>query len=467
MRLCPPERSHILPVRVWFINALSIPMIVASRSRPTIRALVLTHLYPSQSHPNRGLFNLSAVRALAELCDVKVVAPVPWSDHLRRPKRCFSACADASAVIEARRPVFRSLPHAPQFRADWMYRSLRSYLAALRREFPFDIILAAWAYPDVVAAERLSRYLRCPLVALVLGCDINHLAQLPSLRSQIRRALLGSQHVIAVSAALRDRVLDLGVPASRVTVQYNGVDGRQFTLRDKWAAQNRLGLPINGYRVSYIGRLSPEKGPDVLIDAMNQLLRSDPHSSIQLSFVGAGPMLRHLRRRVRGFSLERIVTFHGEQDHRDIPDWISASDVICVPSLREGCPNVILEALASGRPVVASNVGGVPELLDGRNGILVPPGDPDSLAHAIRRVLREHWNPPALRHSLTSLSWRPFGRNLADTLAHVLRKWPRQQSQPAQLSATSPAAPVSSSTFTSASNTRVGLQSVPRMHAPS
>src|SRR5439155_3962197 len=129
----------------------------------------------------------------------------------------------------------------------------------------------------------------------------------------------------------------------------------------------------------------------------------------RLVVVGGGNREAHLRSRVRELGCEAHVRFYGRQPHEEIARWISASDVLCLPSQREGCPNVVLEALASGRPVVASNVGGVPELLEKDNGLLVPPGQPRLLGEALAAAVSRDWCPEHLRSTVPCLSWRDFG----------------------------------------------------------
>ena len=123
-----------------------------------------------------------------------------------------------------------------------LYRSLRTEVMNLRRTFRFDVILGAFAYPDIVAAAQLAREAECPLVGLVMGSDMNDLAARPALRPQIQRAFTQAQYIIALSSSLKDRVVELGLPESRVVVQRNGVDGVRFSIQDAAAARSRLGL---------------------------------------------------------------------------------------------------------------------------------------------------------------------------------------------------------------------------------
>jgi glycosyltransferase involved in cell wall biosynthesis len=232
---------------------------------------------------------------------------------------------------------------------------------------------------------------------------------------------------VAVSAALGERVVELGIPRGRVVVQHNGVDGAAFTLRDRREARARLGLPPDRTLVCCVGNVKPEKGVDVLVEAMRVLDRELGEHGVDLAVVGAPYGTEKYdaeqRARVRALGLGERIRFHGKQLFEDIPFWMSACDVLALPSRREGCPNVVLEALASGRPVVASRVGGVPELLDEKNGVLVPADDPAALARALQHVLARPWDEEALRASVECLSWDAVGRTYRDLLSAVVEEW--------------------------------------------
>ena len=116
-----------------------------------------------------------------------------------------------------------------------------------------------------------------------------------------------------------------------------------------------------------------------MLEAVTRL-DHDFRSSLDVIFVGDGKLGIELRSRVQQLGLNDTIQFAGRRPPDEVPSWMAAADLLCLPSRREGCPNVVLEALACGRPVVASNVGGVPELLSEQNGIVVPPDNPDRLA---------------------------------------------------------------------------------------
>ncbi|HZT41918.1 MAG TPA: glycosyltransferase family 4 protein [Chthonomonadaceae bacterium] len=401
-----------------------------------MKVLLFTNLYPSSREPTKGMYNLQSFQALARYCEARVVAPVRWWSRLRRPRELFTVPLEDATGLPAAYPTYWPVPGRPQSHVSAMRSGLRPYLRRLRREFPFDIILAAFAYPDGAAAACLAQDFGCPVVILVFGSDLNDLADRPALREEVRSKLQQAQRIIAVSAALRERTIELGIDPEKVVVQRNGVDGERFRLQDRQEVRARLGLPADRRLICTVGNVMHVKGQDVLIEAMG-LLRGNEDPCADLALVGGGYMgavevVEKLQARVHELGLSERVRFLGRRPHEEVADWIGASDVYCLPSRNEGCPNVVLEALACGRPVVASNVGGVPELLNAGNGILVPAEDPAALADGLRQALNRSWDPEALRNSVECLSWDQVGQGYFHVLQAALQEFKRPAAAPAR-----------------------------------
>jgi teichuronic acid biosynthesis glycosyltransferase TuaC len=252
-----------------------------------------------------------------------------------------------------------------------------------------DIVLGSWAYPDGFAAVIAARLLGVPCVVKLHGSDINVMAKLPGPRRQIAWALSRAARVVAVSRALADEVVALGVPREQVAIVMNGVDPELFHVRDRAAARSELGLPT-GPLALYVGNLKPEKGVLDLVQAWERVTRDLPEA--RLAIVGGGPLRAALEAQ-----LPPRATLFGAQPLAQIPLWMAAADIVVLPSHIEGMPNVVLEALASGRRVVASAVGGVPDLITADAlGTLVPPHQPDALAAALTQALRTGYAPEAV-----------------------------------------------------------------------
>jgi len=386
-----------------------------------MKVLLFTNLYPSITEPTRGTFNQSWFTAIAHHCEVRVISPQAWWTRLRQPVTLFKAPCDDMTGLHAAFPAYWSIPGIPALHSDGMYHSLKPLSRRIHREYPFDVIVASWAYPDSVAAARLARELKCPLIVQALGSDINEIATHPSLRNKILAALQYSSRIIAVSGALGDKLEEMGVPQDKIIRQHNAVDGDQFLVRDQFSLRRKLKLPLDKRIVCYVGNFKTEKGTDILMAAWGKFQKRDAGKTV-LILIGGGSLETSLRAGIKELGIENTVQFHGRLPHEEIPDWIGACNVFCLPSLREGCPNVVLEALACGRPVVASKVGGIPELLNERNGIMTPPGDAEALAQGIEECLNREWNPRELRESVGCLSWDVIGERVYGILKEVVEE---------------------------------------------
>lgn len=207
-------------------------------------------------------------------------------------------------------------------------------------------------------------------------------------REQLRRLTPHMDRLIAVSRAMERKIVDEGRDTAPVTLVYNGVDLERYdhqepccTLRDDY------GMEPGSQIVGVVARLEPEKGHVTLLNAWPTVLRSVPNA--YLLVVGEGSRREGLERQAAELRIAHRVVFTGRRD--DVPAVTAAFDVAVLPSYREAQGLTILEAMALSRPVVASNVGGIPEMVeDGVTGLLVPPDDPDALAAAIVRLLLDH-----------------------------------------------------------------------------
>ena len=390
-----------------------------------MKLLIVTNLFPSSVEPGRGLFNQQQFLALARHCELRVVSPVPWFPRGRwlRKLRPWSRYAEVPsretiAGLEVHHPRYLVIPKLARWLHAFTYRlGIDRTVTALRREFAFDAILATWAYPDVVASVGIAARIGVPVVAKVHGSDLNVLAQGRLRRRMIAGALRRCAAVVAVSSGLKQHVVNLGVPEDRVTVIPNGVDVGRFRPLDRFVCRRRLGLPEQGRRVVFIGHLTPVKGLNVLLEAL-----SDLPAEVSLSLVGEGEERGRLEALAAAQGLRDRVTFVGARPHDEVPLWMNASDIVCLPSLNEGCPNVVLEALACGRRVVATAVGGIPDLLsDPRAGRLVPPGNTRALAEALQECLGRTGTPEDSRQASALPGWSESAGQVARIVEEVLR----------------------------------------------
>jgi len=351
-----------------------------------MRLLFVSNLFPNAAEPTRGMHNAQQVAALSKHCDIKVIAPM----HHPVPNETWRD-------IAVTHPRFRHVPLLSRPLNGWLFA--RAIEPEIRRA-TFDAVLVNWAYPDTYGVMLVAEKQNFPFASTVQGSDVNVFFENPTRKRQILRALRASRSVFCRSQALREKLADEGVSATTV---YNGINHEIFRPLDRTTSCAKLGLDPKCRRVLYVGNLLPVKGPTVLAAAAAQLQDCD------VIFVGSGT--------------ETITTGRtvGARAHNEIPLWMNACDVLCLPSLNEGLPNVALEAMACGLPVVASRVGGVPEIVrDGVNGFLIPPSDPAALADALRRALATKWDREAIRASVSHFDWDVNAHTVLDTLSKAL-----------------------------------------------
>ena len=249
-----------------------------------------------------------------------------------------------------------------------------------------DILHAHFSYPDGFGMIGLAKKWKVPFVISALGTLERKVAYEGSYTSrQIFEALNCADKVLSVSEDLKHHIVNLGISEDKVIVVPNGVDIDKFKPTGKEYARNMLNLPLDKKIVLFVGALKKIKGVDYLIEAAKSFLDID----ISLYIVGRDDgMKKSLEKRARELKIGDYIKFIGPLSHADLPLWFSASDILVLPSLSEGRPNVILEAFACEVPVIATNVGGIPELMiNGETGYLVTAKDPIELSEKINKLL--------------------------------------------------------------------------------
>ncbi|MBN2908023.1 glycosyltransferase family 4 protein [Polycladomyces sp. WAk] len=357
-----------------------------------LKVLVISHMYPNPANPMSGIFVHNQVKALAAAgVECRVVSPVPrfplypkWKAYREFPKRTVM-----DGIIIDYVPTWM-FPGGFFFGAYGMlyYWSLSRHLTALRREFPFDLIHCHTIYPDGHAGGKLKSLFNVPVVSTIHGSDI----RLYPKRSRwvyrnTEEALRLSDHIITVSDRLRKEALQMVAGIEAVTI-YNGFDPTRFYPRNQKEVRQQLGLDEQYKIALFVGNFYPVKGLSHLLTAFAQLVEKDP--SVRLVMVGDGPLKSQLQRQCREAGIQDHVLFQGRRPHDEIPLWINASDVVVLSSLSEGLPSILLESMGCGKPFVATDVGGIAEILQHRKtGFLVKPEDADELARYLSILLIE------------------------------------------------------------------------------
>jgi glycosyltransferase involved in cell wall biosynthesis len=281
----------------------------------------------------------------------------------------------------------------------------------------FDVIHAHFLENGFIGAHLKNTYEK-PLVVTGHGFDVYDLPFRDHWYNSLAKFILTeADQVITVSKFNARKLLSLGVSSNKLHVIPNGYDERLFKPVSTPNARERLGLPQNRKILLSVGNLVKVKGHIYLISAMSRVLRK--RKDVQLIIVGTGPLKEVLQNMIKKYELKNYVMLVGAKEHREIPMWMNASDIFILPSLQEGFPTVIPEAMACGKPVVATNVGGVPEAITHNDlGILINPGDSEELASAILEALERKWNPGVILKHAEKYSWS----NLAKQIVRVYRK---------------------------------------------
>lgn len=389
-----------------------------------MKILTVSNLYPRPDEPERGMYNAQLFAQMAFLASaggsgstLRNVCLVPeW--RLWKWPRIRSGVAPAASRVPTQYMPAAYLPYLGRNCAHVLYRlsiarPMRSLLESA------DCVYASWLYPDGVAAVQLATERGIPAWLMVLGSDTLHLRS-PVRRRAVLDAVQRAQGVVCVAAHLRDRLVAAGAEAAKVHVVPNGVDTELFRYRPLTVAQEQLAgsdseaaaalarFRAGGERVLlFVGNLVPVKGPDLLVEAMRRLVASCPQR-IRLILIGQGSLERQLRQSVQQAGLEGRVVFVGRRPHREIALWMNLADGLCLCSRSEGMPNVVLESMASGLPVVATDVGACRSLLEGEPECrVVPAEDAVALAQALGEVLAATPDREAmsLRHRQRR-SWR-------------------------------------------------------------
>ena len=353
-----------------------------------MRLLFFSNVFPHPLSPGKGTFNGSLVRALAKNHIVHVVCPISWIERARRWGVKFSKQPIlVEPGVTASYPTFWYPPKILRTYYDlFLERSVGQRVERDLKAFRPDAVLSYWAHPDAAVAVRIARRLEIPAVTMVGGSDVLLLGRKGKRRDVILKTLHDSDAVISVSADIAGKLKQDGVPSDKVYVVRRGVEGSVFHPGDRPTARRKLGLSESANILVGVGRLVPVKDWPTLIEACALLKQRGIDFYCYL--LGDGPQFDLLQRQIRQLKLDDHVKLQGGQPQSALADWYQAADVVVLPSLSEGIPNVLLEAMACGTPFVASNVGGIPEIADPLVHSLVPPGEPSGFANAIGERLK-------------------------------------------------------------------------------
>jgi teichuronic acid biosynthesis glycosyltransferase TuaC len=373
-----------------------------------IRLLTFSTLFPHEARPNHGIFVENRLRHLLASGEATsiVLAPVPWfpSRSTRFGDWALHAQAPATEIrhgIEIRHPRYPVIPKIGMSVAPWLlYRAMMPEVARLLAEgHRFDAIDAHYVYPDGVAAAWLGRRFGLPVVITARGTDVNLIPQYRVPRRLIQGAIRDASALVAVSAALKQVLVELGAPDDKVTVLRNGVETDLFKPPSD-RNSIRAGLGLRGPTLISVGGLIERKGHHRTIEAMLKL------PGFELIIAGEGPERARLAALIATHALGDRVRLLGPRPHKELPALYGAADASVLASSREGWANVLLESMACGTPVVAANIWGNPEVVQApASGVIYEPNTPDGVVAGVRRLFSNLPHRSATRSYAEAFGW--------------------------------------------------------------
>jgi glycosyltransferase involved in cell wall biosynthesis len=363
----------------------------------TIRILVLSHMYPNKSNPTQGIFIHNQIKHMLKVgCEVKVISPVPVSPKLLWFKEKWKNYGnipfyDVVDTVNVYYPRYINIP------GKWSHIistygtccMINSNIDAIIREYKPQLLHAHTATPDGYYGLKLKHKYNLPLVCSLRGSDI-HTYPFQNKLTKIltRKVILKADQVVSVSDALKNAAERIAQPKREIRVVYNGCEITELARADdrNEDIRKQLGIKVKDIAMIFVGDIDRVKGIYELINAF--MLLKGKYSNLHLILLGNGPDLQTVRNMTLLNSSTRAIHFMDTRPHDEVFQCLKAADLFVLPTYNEGLPNALLEAMACGLPIIATKVGGIPEVVrNGINGILIEPMNSGALYHAMDFVL--------------------------------------------------------------------------------
>ncbi|WJG10450.1 glycosyltransferase [Aliiglaciecola sp. LCG003] len=388
-----------------------------------LRIVVVSSLFPSSVRKQSGLFVRERMFRATQFADIEVVSPVPWFPgqgliSLFKPNyRPMPAELEIQNGIKVHYPRFFSIPGIlRKLDGQMMAGAIYKVLKKLDAENPIDVIDSHFTYPDGLAASQAGQKLGKPVTITLRGTELSHSLDQDK-KPLLLQAWQQADHMICVSESLKQLAVGLGADERKFTVVGNGVDTQKFNPLPKLDARKDLNISADAKVMITVGGLVKRKGFHRVIACMPELLQIHPNL-VYLIVGGAsaeGNIEQELRQQASALGLSDRVKFLGSLPPEQLSVPLSAADVFVLSTANEGWANVILESMACGTPVVATDVGGNKEVIaNPQVGTIVPFDDHEKLQHAIADALTKEWDEVVIKDYAQANHWDNRMQKLRD-----------------------------------------------------
>ncbi len=382
--------------------------------------LTLSTLFPNAAKPNFGIFVERQTSGLSKRddFDVTVINPLgipPWPlSNLERYSELKSLPYHENwRGLNVYRPHFTLIPAVGgKYNPRLIASAIMPLVRKLHAEKPFDAVDAEFFYPDGPAAMRIAAELGIPYSVKSRGADIHHWASVSGCKEQIIKAAENAGGLLAVSEALKRDIIALGMDSDKITVHYTGMDHSRFHPRDREV--EKATLNVTGPLIICVAALIERKNQHLIIEALQHI----PNAT--LMFAGMGPARAKFEALAKQLGLSERVRFLGAVDHDALPSIIAAADISCLVSESEGLANAWVESLASGTPIVISDVGGARELVKDESAGFIVERDSNQVADAINKLLSKPRDQNEVAHNVAHFSWDINSEKMDQHLKNII-----------------------------------------------
>ena len=394
----------------------------------TTNLLVISDRYPHAKDSFSGVFVQSQVEELKKYFEnIMVISLTPYTPKILRtvlqPRRIMDSLAEDYIYenVEVHFAKHIVFPFEPlkRYRVKSAHKSTITILK--RTDFKPDILHAHFIWPSGYVGMILSKEYGIPFVISAHGHDVYDTPfRNKFYNTTTKKILKNADFILTPSKRNRDILVNkLGCPSEKIKIIYNGYHSELFHPIRKVMARKKLSLPLNKKIILNVANLNPIKGHKYLIRAMKKIVETVPDSGCYI--VGQGTEKARLEREIEELGLENNVFLVGPKEHEKIPLWMNAADIFVLPSIDEGNPTVMFEALGCGKPFIGTAVGGIPEIIKNEHlGILVPPKNPEALAEAVLKGLEQKWDTNYILKYAEQFTWKNIAKQIVDLYSNLI-----------------------------------------------